>query len=216
LPFFKAVKLALHPVLSVPKHKTFCLTGIIPEVLCFNLAQTNSASHLKTVIPSQVLSIEKAKSDSVKANALTLLLSIIFLLPSCNWIYKPGPCDASGPIVVYKTKQDYSKNVTVQLSTDGKKVTAYPGKFDAIRQKPIELANGYLLKRMIGDAVLSLKIDEYALSPLDYSSTDLLNLVIDKNPYLEKFECCECTQGDTAAINDLIRNNLLPKCENLK
>jgi hypothetical protein len=152
----------------------------------------------------------------IKFRALILTITLTTFSLSCDWILKPGPCDASGPVIVYKTTNDYSNNVTVQLSKDGKNVSAYPGKFDAVKQKPIELANGYLLKRMVGDAVLSLTIEEYAASSLNYSPTDLFNLIIDKNPYLEKFECCECTGIDTAAINDVIRNNQLFKCENLK
>ena len=151
-----------------------------------------------------------------KFKTISLILVLLMIVLSCDWIFKPGPCDASGPVIVYKTTHDYLNNVTVQLSKDGKKVTAYPGKLDAIKQNPIELANGYLLKRMVGDAVLSLTIEEYALSSINYSPTDLFNLVIDKNPYLEKFECCECTGKDTAAINDLIRKNQLFKCKDIK
>jgi hypothetical protein len=151
-----------------------------------------------------------------KLRTISLILVIILVVFSCDWIFRPGPCDASGPVIVYKTTHDYLNNVTVQLSKDGKTVTAYPGKLDAIKQQPIELANGYLLKRMVGDAILSLTIEEYALSSLNYTPTDLFNLIIDKNPYLEKFECCECTGKDTAAINDLIRKDQLSKCEDIK
>ena len=152
----------------------------------------------------------------IKFRTLIFITVLIFVVFSCDWIFRPGPCDATGPVIVYKTAFDYSNNVTVQLSEDGKKVTAYPGRLDAINQKPVELANGYLLKRMVGDAVLSLTIQEYAASSVIYSSTDLYNLIIDKNPYIEKFECCECTGKDTAAINELIRKNQLYKCEELK
>ena len=144
---------------------------------------------------------------------ILVTFSIIITFLSCDWIYRPGPCDASGPTVVYKTKQDYSNNVTIQLSKDGKKVTASPGPLDALNQRPIVLADGYLLKRMVGDAVTSLTIEQYAFSSVHYSAIDLLSLVIDKDPYLEKYECCECTQGDTATINDLIRKHQLSKCD---
>ena len=144
-----------------------------------------------------------------------IALLIIFTF-SCTWIFKPGPCDASGPAVVYKTKSDYTNNLTIQLSKDGKTVTAYPGKQDVLKQKPLPLENGYLFKRMLGDVVLSLTLDEYANSSKNYSNQDFINLIIDRNPYLEKYECCECTKGDTAAINNLIRKNLLKNCETLK
>lgn len=152
----------------------------------------------------------------IKLKPSLIVIILTLFTNSCDWIYKPDPCDASGPVVVYKTRQDYSENVTIQLSGDGKVVTAYPGKLDAIKQRPVELVDGYLLKRMTGDAVISLTIEEYASSAKDYSPAELLNLVIDKDPYLEKYECCKCTKGDTAVINDLIRKNQLNNCESLK
>ena len=151
-----------------------------------------------------------------KLKTLSLLLILTILVFSCDWIFKPGPCDASGPVIVYKTKGDYHDKLSIQLSNDKRKVTCYPGKADAEHQKPVQLANGYLLKRMCGNAFLSISIDEYVNSSQNYSSGDLLNLVIDSDPYTEKYECCECTQGDTATINQLIRENLLSKCDNLK
>lgn len=141
-----------------------------------------------------------------------VFLIIILTSLSCDWMYRPRPCDASGPVIVYKTKQDYSNNITVQLSKDHKSLTCTPGPADAANQRPIKLANGYLLKRMCGDAVLSLTIDEFIISTKSYSNSELLNMVIETDPYLEKYECCECTGNDTAKINDLIRKNLLIKC----
>jgi len=152
-----------------------------------------------------------------KKNYMKKLVSAIFVImlaSSCDWILRPGECDDTGPIIVYKTRNDYSNNVTVQLSKDGKKVTAYPGRGDALNQRPIQLDKGYLLKRMLGDAVLSLTIDEYSKSTTSYSPTELYNLIIDKNPYTEKYECCKCVDGDTASINRLIKNDQLFKCEN--
>ena len=151
-----------------------------------------------------------------KKNWLLIMVSFyIPVIPSCDWLYQPGSCDASGPVVVYKTKNNYDNNLTIQLSKNGKEVTAYPGKSDAVSQKPIILANGYRLKRMVGDTYLSITIDEYVNSDKEFSEKDFLDLVIDNNPYLEIYECCKCTDGDTAIINQLIRENRLPNCENL-
>jgi hypothetical protein len=146
-----------------------------------------------------------------------IFLLIIFLAFSCDWLpILPSHCEASGPIIVYKTKQDYSNNITVQLSKDHRSITCTPGQADAAHQRPIQLANGYLLKRMCGDAVLSLTYDEFITSTKSYRNAELLSMVIDTDPYLEKYECCKCTGQDTAKINDLIRNNLLGKCENVR
>jgi len=146
----------------------------------------------------------------------SISITLVFLF-GCDWIpINPGPCDASGPVIVYKTRNDYHDKVSVQLSKDKKSITCYPGKDDAARQKPIELVNGYLLKRMCGDTFLSISIDDYVNSTEMFSCADLLGLVLDSDPYSEKYECCECTGLDTAKVNNLIRNNQLGKCENIK
>jgi hypothetical protein len=144
------------------------------------------------------------------------LIILVSTLACDNNSLNPGPCDATGPMIVYKTKQDYSNHLTIQLSKDLKEVTCYPGRADAELLRPVQLADGFLLKRMCGDAVLSLTIDEYVNSTRDYSIAELFSMIIDTNPYLEKYECCECTGRDTAKINDLIRNNQLGKCQNIK
>jgi hypothetical protein len=145
---------------------------------------------------------------------IAIFLSVL-IVSSCEWFLRPGPCDASGPIIVYKTKQDYSNNITIQLSRDHTKITCTPGHADAAHQRPIQLANGYLFKRMCGDAVLSLTYDEFIKSTKSYSHEELLSMVIDTDPYLEKYECCECTGYDTVKINNIIRNGLLGKCKRL-
>jgi len=150
-----------------------------------------------------------------------ILLTIVISLASCNWVSQDGPivgngpCDASSPVIVYKTKQNYDDKLTVQLSKNGKEVVAYPGKQDAEHQKPIILENGYRLKGMVGDTYLSITIDEYINSDKDFSGDDFLKLIIDNDPYLEKYECCECTGMDTSKINQLIRENRLAECEDL-
>jgi len=151
-----------------------------------------------------------------KIKIILPILTLIIIVSACDWIYKPGPCDASGPIIVYKTKQDYSNNITIQLSRDKKEVVCYPGPRDAVNQRPLQLTKGYLLKRMCGDAVTSVTYEDYINSTHSYTPAEWLSLVIDTDPYLEKYECCKCTNQDTAVINDLIRKNQLSKCENLK
>jgi len=145
-----------------------------------------------------------------------LYFILIYVSSSCGWDFRSGPCEVSGPVIVYKTKVDYLNNVTVQLSKDGKEITARPGPTDVINQRPLQLANGYLLKRMVGDAYLSVTIDEYADPSFDWESKDLIQYVIDKDPYLEKYECCECTGKDTALINILILEDRLGECKNIK
>ena len=149
-------------------------------------------------------------------NWILIVVLIALLVPSCDWLWRPIPCSASGPAIVYKTKKDYIDNVTVQLSKDKKTITARPGQEDALRQRPLELANGYLLKRMVGDTYLSLTIEEYANPEFDWDNQDLIQYVIDTDPYLEKYNCCRITGVDTAHINILILENKLGDCDDLK
>ena len=95
---------------------------------------------------------------------------------------------ATGPVVVYKTKKDYRNHVSVQLSADGLTITAYPGPSDILAQKPIELTDGYLLERMVGDIFLSLTIDACADASNIHTAEVLLALVIDRESYLEMYD----------------------------
>jgi|GEM_PF-1337053 len=148
----------------------------------------------------------------------TLLVIVVMVLldTSCGWLRIPGPAALNAPVVVYKTRKDYSNLVTVQLSADGRTITAFPAPSDAAGQKPVQLENGYLLKRMVGDAYLSLTIDEYAGAGCTFSHEELLQLVIDRDPYLEKYDCSGCTDMDTASINALIREDGLNNCKSIK
>ena len=127
----------------------------------------------------------------------------------------PGPSEAQAPVVIYKTRMDYREYMTVQLSADGQTVTAFPAPSDVLGQKPIELADGYLMKRMVGDAYLSMTIDEYANASRLYTAEELLRLVTDRDPYMEKYDCSGCTDTDTSSINNMIRNGGLKKCKTL-
>ena len=153
--------------------------------------------------------------------ALTLFCVFLLISPSCG-VQAPGSgpstgsSHATGPVVVYKTELDYRDHVSVQLSEDGRSVIAYPGPGDVTVQRPVELANGYLLKRMVGNAYLSLSIEEYASTAHTYTAEELFDLVIDKKPFLEIYDCSECSRGDTASINQLIRQEKLYQCKSLR
>ena len=73
----------------------------------------------------------------------TMLLAMaIFLISSCA-VQVPGPSYAKAPLVVYKTRRDYRPLVSVELSEDGKSVSAFPAPSDVEAQRPVELANGF-------------------------------------------------------------------------
>jgi hypothetical protein len=144
-----------------------------------------------------------------------IAVGLLFLSTGCS---KPIPaccgghdiCETRGPVVVYKTRYDYSNNVSVQLSDDKKTITAYPGPTDAI--KPTLLANGYYLQTMLGNAFLSITIDEYRDSSNKYPFDKLMNYMLDSAPYTEHYELCECSGRDTFSLNNLIRHDSIGMC----
>jgi len=142
-------------------------------------------------------------------------LVFVFVLASCG-VGIPGPSSATGPMVVYKTRGDYRDLVAVQLSEDGGSVLAFPGPGDVLAQRPIELEDNYLLKRMVGNAYLALSIEAYAAESRVYTEDELLELLLDTKPYLEIYDCSACSDGDTAVINQLIREGGLGRCRSLR
>lgn len=157
--------------------------------------------------------------DSLSKPCLHTILALssllLFFLSSCG-IQGTSASHARGPLVVYKTKNDYRDHVSVQLSEDGRSVVAFPGRSDVMAQGPVELAEGYLLKRMVGNAFLSITIEEYAASTDAFTPQELWDLVIDRKPYLEIYECSACSHGDTTSLNLLIRQDGLDQCESLR
>ena len=155
------------------------------------------------------------ESINMKFREIWIFWIFLCFSTSCA-VQAPGPGAATAPVLVYKTKKDYRNRVSVMLSEDKKTITAYPALSDVPFQKPFELADGYLLKRMVGNAFLSLSIEEYTGSTHKYTADELLELVVDIDPYLELYDCSNCSEGDTASINFLIRKNKLSRCKSLR
>lgn len=118
-------------------------------------------------------------------------------------------------LVVYKTKADYSDKVTVQLSPEKDRVTAFPAPWNRDERWPIRLANGYLLHGVFGGfrtGITALTWDEYSKNPTaSISSDSLYKLLIDKDPFLEfyyfddhKGVFCNDDGIDTALLNEVI------------
>ena len=127
-------------------------------------------------------------------------------------IIDDGRCSSYGPISVFKPKKDYTNNVPVHLSSDKKSLISYPGR-EAI-QRPVQLVNGYYYSTNPGNAYLSITIDQYMDTNNHYSSDQLINYVIDTDPFSEYYNICICSGAtrDTASLNRIIRHDSLGKC----
>lgn len=119
------------------------------------------------------------------------------------------------PSVVYKTRQDYSNLVWVQLSVDKSRITAYPAPTDIIRQTPVALHNGYYTGSVgINTAFINITIAEYSKLTQTISPDQLYDLIIDRDPVIELYNC-----GSHTSITDIntivVSNQLSIKCNQL-
>jgi hypothetical protein len=125
------------------------------------------------------------------------------------------------PVIVYKTRKDYNKNVAIQLSEDKKRITGYPHPYDVSEKSyPTPLKNGYMLdNRGIGKntAFISMTYEEYAALRNVPSIAELDSMIIDRDPVEEMYNC-ENHAKDKDIINDL--NKIIDKkfegCQRIK
>ncbi|MEI7663253.1 MAG: hypothetical protein WCK34_13680 [Bacteroidota bacterium] len=121
----------------------------------------------------------------------------------------------SGPrCLVYKTRGDYALLVPVTLSDDKSRVVSFPDvkdiNYNGKPAYPTPLSGGYLLdNRGItpGVAFLKTTYEEYGRMKTTPSAGELYNLVIDKDPLVELYDCGSRTSfADPAeAMDSLIR-----------
>lgn len=100
------------------------------------------------------------------------------------------------PVLVYKTKADYSKLVPVILSEDKSEIIAYPHPNDLKNgdsfMLPTELKSGYLLdNKGIAQnvAFLSISYQQYAQLSQAPSLKEMYEMIIDKDPLTELCNC---------------------------
>jgi len=104
---------------------------------------------------------------------------------------KAGP-----PVIIYKTKKDYSQNVPVGLSPGKKYLASFPAVgdiyYNGVLATPQSLYDGFLLdNRGIGPdvAFLSITYTEYSRLKKTPPADSLLKLIIDKDPLTEMYNC---------------------------
>lgn len=113
---------------------------------------------------------------------------------------------AGPPVIIYKTKQDYSNQVPVGLRPDKKSLQSFPAPgdlyYNGMPATPLLLNDGYLLdQRGIGPdvAFLSITYPEYVKLRKTPPADSLLHLVIDADPLLEMYDC-----GSRYSYSDLV------------
>jgi hypothetical protein len=131
----------------------------------------------------------------------------------------------SPPCLIYKTSADYTKNVPVIMSDDGTTIVSYPDVRDlfykGVLAYPTRLNDGFLLdNRGIGPHVAFLSVTYEAYSKLDMtpSLSELIGLIIDKDPLIEMYQCGSRSQyaDPEAELNAIISSGKLGTCRRLK
>lgn len=164
------------------------------------------------------------------SKAILLLASALMILSGCKpkqqvSATKVKPVMATAPVMIYKTKQDYSLHVPVTLSEDKKTVTSFPAPGDIYYggdlAYPVALENGYLLdRRGINENSAFTKWTYYEYSRLSKtpSSEEIMNMILDKDPFTELYFC-----GSKSRFKDLenelnvaIKDNKLDQYKKLK
>lgn len=116
---------------------------------------------------------------------------------------------ALGPNVIYKTKKDYSNNISICYENG--EITCFPGPTDVLYQRPTKLADGYFLKKMSGNVFLNTTIDEFIKYEGDWASFIKIENIIDYSPFTEIYNCPPGISEDE--INEIIlSNNLQNSC----
>jgi hypothetical protein len=164
-----------------------------------------------------------------KSSRIPVLLILCgFLLACCTKHAAPVGSVESGsgpPCIVYKMKRDYSKHVPVMLNPGKSEITSFPGVrdiyFNGELAYPTRLDDGYFLdNRGIGPdvAFLSYTYEEYSKLTVTQNAGELMNLVLDKDPILEMYDCGNRNAYPDAekAMNELIRAGTLPGKKKLK
>ena len=126
-----------------------------------------------------------------------------------------SPVKALAPVIVYKTKADYSRLVPVTLNATGDKIVSYPAPSDVytdgILAIPVKLHKGYLLdKRGIhpNTAFTSYTYEAYSQLESAPSMEDLISSIVDPDPFEELYDCGNRGQFNNIEkdLNRLIRN----------
>jgi hypothetical protein len=114
----------------------------------------------------------------------------------------PGP-----KVIIYQTTRDFSKQVPINLSDDGKTIVSYPDikdvYFEGSLAYPTQLHKGYFLdNRGItkNAAFLDITYETYSKLAVTPSPDELMKMIIDSHPVSKMYSC-----GLRSSYKDLIQ-----------
>jgi hypothetical protein len=145
------------------------------------------------------------------------LLTLMVMLFSCNTSKispEPVTAHALAPVIIYKTKADYTQLVPITLNETGDKVVSFPAPSDlysnGILAIPVQLDKGYLLDiRGVHPHTAFTSYTYEAYSQLETAPLvqDLMEKIADPDPFVELYDCGNRSQFESMEkdLNKLIR-----------
>lgn len=159
-----------------------------------------------------------------------LLLSSMIVFTGCKTkqqvsAVKGKPILANAPVIIYKTKADFSMHVPVTLSDDKQSLTSYPAPSDIYYggdlAYPVTLANGYLLdKRGIDGNVAFTRWTYYEYSRLAKTPApgEIMKMILENDPLIEMYDCGKVNDFNNLEedLNKIIKSEKLNKFKRIK
>lgn len=132
---------------------------------------------------------------------------------------------ATAPVIIYKTKADYTSNIPVVLSDDKAKIVSFPDVADVKSvegfRTPVRLANSFLLDKQgigVNTAFVSYTYEEYSNLEQTPTANQLFDMIIDNDPILEIYNCGSKNdfKDIVADLNKAISSNDMSSFKKLK
>jgi hypothetical protein len=148
-----------------------------------------------------------------------LILSIEVIAQQVKDVSSGKTLISKPPILIYKMKRDYSRNIPVLLSDDKKEIVSYPHPLDIMGMAskdvmPIRLHDGfYLDRRGINKNVAFLRITygSYRKLRKPLSIKEIEKNIIDRNPLVEIYSCPSLSEKENivSILNSAIDSKTL-------
>jgi hypothetical protein len=153
----------------------------------------------------------------VRIIGISVLLLAFCMVNDAKTNPQPEPSKSEGifalpPVIIYKTRKNYAKNVAVGLSEDKKTIVYYPHPADVgVASMPVKLKKNFWLdNRGIGlnTAFLIITYEEYAKLSAPPSMAEMMQMIIDSDPILEMYALPANTDKNKDNLNKIISQKM--------
>lgn len=132
---------------------------------------------------------------------------------------------ANAPVMIYKTRADYTLHVPVTMTQDRKSVASYPAPSDVFYAGdlaiPVKLEDGFFLdRRGVNELSAFTKWTYYEYSRLQKTPTqaEIMNMLLDTDPFTEMYFCGKRSDFNNLVedLNKIIKKGKLSNFQRLK